>query len=55
MRTFVLTYKEVPMETMPDRTEGGFVPYGALAFFGALILLTVLIWLGSYFLMLKRG
>ncbi len=36
MRTFVLTYKEVPMETMPDRTEGGFVPYGALAFFGAL-------------------
>lgn len=39
----------------PNRTEEGFVPYGALAFFGALILLTILIWLGSYVLMLKRG
>lgn len=42
------------MET-PTRADEGFVPYGALAFFAALILLTVFIWLASYFLMLKRG
>ncbi len=40
----------------PTRETGDrFVPYGALAFFGLLILLTVLIWFGSYFLMLNRG
>jgi hypothetical protein len=40
--------------TLHDREEG-FVPYGSLAFFGLLVLLTILIWLSSYFLMLKRG
>ncbi|GIV23402.1 MAG: hypothetical protein N3A68_07065 [Bacteroidia bacterium] len=53
-RTFA--QKEVPMEpTLPKRDEAAFVPYGSLAFFGLLVLLTILIWLGSYFLMLKRG
>lgn len=41
--------------TLPEREEAAFVPYGSLAFFGLLVLLTILIWLGSYFLMLKRG
>lgn len=40
--------------TMKD-DETGFVPYGSLAFFGLLILLGVVIWLGIYILMLKRG
>lgn len=41
--------------TLPEREETAFVPYGSVAFFGLLVLLTILIWLGSYFLMLKRG
>lgn len=41
------------MRSAENETE--FVPYGSLAFFGVLILLGILIWLGSYLLMLKRG
>ncbi len=43
------------MEPNVKDHETGFVPYGSLAFFGLLILLGILIWLGSYILMLKRG
>ncbi|MCS7297179.1 MAG: hypothetical protein RMK19_06645 [Bacteroidia bacterium] len=40
------------MERLDERE---FVPYGSLALFGLIILLTILVWLGSYILMLKRG
>lgn len=43
------------MEPHGKNDDMGFVPYGSLAFFGLLILLGILIWLGSYILMLKRG
>ncbi len=35
--------------------DEAFVPWGSFAFFGALIVLAVLIWLGIYLLMLARG
>lgn len=35
--------------------DEAFVPWGSLAFFGALIVLAVLIWLSTYLLMLARG
>lgn len=41
--------------TLRTTEEREFIPYGSLAFFGLLILLTILVWLGSYILMLKRG
>lgn len=43
------------MEPNTHTTEKGFVPYGSLAFFGLLVLITILVWLGSYLLMLTRG
>jgi len=49
--TFVHSYKIKSMET-PD--EKKFYPKGAIAFFIALILLSLAFWYGIYFLMIDR-
>lgn len=49
---FRIFAEEDGMERLDERE---FVPYGSLALFGLIILLTILVWLGSYILMLKRG
>lgn len=43
------------MEASTHKEDREFVPYGSLALFGLIILLTIFVWLGAYILMLKRG